>query len=90
MGIILRESAYSHEPVQDSGPLIAVDGSQFGITKREVTIAPQMGLVDHDVVRTIHGFELVLLPSSFIGGNMFAVVLEMSAGFPQIKASGMG
>ncbi len=90
MGIILRESAHSHEAVEDPGPFVPIDGAQLAISDGEISIASQVRLVDHDMVRAIHRLELVLAALQPHGGkHVFPVVLEVTAGFPKIKAGRM-
>ncbi len=57
MGIILGKAAYPHETVQHSGPFMAMHRSQFKKTKRKITIAPQLGFVDHHVGEAVHRLD---------------------------------
>ncbi len=90
VGIILCESPHSHEAVEDPGPFVPVDGSKLAITNGKISITSQVRLIDHDVVRAVHRFELVLAALQLHGRkHVFPIIIEVPAGFPKIKAGRM-
>src|SRR5664279_1004442 len=84
MGIILGETAYPHQSVQHTGPLMAVNRAQLEITQGQVTVAAQLGLVDHHVGKTVHRFytETLLIYLGEI--HILAVVLVVAGTLPQL------
>ncbi len=73
--------------MEDARPLVAIDRPEFPIADGEVAIAAQMGFVDHDVVRAVHRLELILAALQLHGGeHVFAIVVDVAAGLPEIQA----
>ena len=42
VGVVLREPPHAQQAVQDPRSFIAIDRPQFGVTQRQVTVAPQV------------------------------------------------
>ena len=57
VGIVLREGAHPHEPVQRPGGLIAVHLAEFGEAQRQLAVAAQSLLEYLDVPGTIHRLD---------------------------------
>ena len=91
MRIVLRESAHPQQAMQHAGSLISIDRSEFSIADGQISIASQMGLVNHDMERTIHRLELVLTAFHFHGSeHVFTVIINVAAGLPEIKPRDVG
>ena len=54
MGVVLREASDTGQTADLARLLPAIDGSEFGQSHRQVTIAPLFGGVDFDVMRAVH------------------------------------
>src|SRR5665213_2394762 len=57
MRVVLREAARACEAVQRSAAFETVNGSELGVTDRQIAIRMPLALVDQDVARAIHRFE---------------------------------
>ena len=90
MGIILGEPAHPQQPVQDPGPFVAVHGAEFSISDGQIPVTAEMGLVNHDVERAVHGLELVLARFHLHRDeHIFPVVVQVPARPPQIETGDM-
>src|SRR5215475_13232534 len=73
--------------MEDAGPLVAVNGAEFGIANRQVAIAAEMGLIDHDMERTVHWFQLILAGLNLHGSeHIVAVIVDVTASLPEVEA----
>ena len=61
VGIVLSESADTHQPVQLPGWLVAIYGPVLRVPDRQVAVAVRPGFVQHVVMRAVHRLEVVLL-----------------------------
>ena len=59
MGIVLGKAADPQQAVQHPGPFVAVNRAELEITERQVTVAAQMGLIDHHVGEAVHRLDAV-------------------------------
>ena len=70
--------------------LVAVDRAELGDAQRQVLVAHGLVLVDHAVVRAVHGLQQVLL--ALLGGGdgaegVGAVVVPVAAGNVELLAA---
>src|SRR5690606_6262927 len=61
VGIILRKTTYTGEPVKFATLFVAVNGAKFSKADRQVAIRTRLGLVNLTVVWTVHRLEQKLL-----------------------------
>ena len=61
--VVLGEAAHAGHAVQLARLLEAIDGAELRQPHRQVAIAARPALVDHDVVRTVHRLEQILVVS---------------------------
>ena len=61
VGVVLREPADTRQAAEFTRLLVAVDGAELRQSQRQLLVAPRPRLVDHRVVRAVHGFEEILL-----------------------------
>ena len=60
VGVVLGEAASAGEPLNDSGLLVSVDGSEFEHPKRKLTVGTPARTEDQIVHRAVHGLEVVV------------------------------
>ena len=60
MGIILCETAYTHESVKLTGFLMAVNDTELTHTERKVTVGTRLGSVNKNAARAVHRFDGVI------------------------------
>ena len=87
VGVVLREAADAEQAVKDAAALVAIDGAKLGEAHGKIAVAVQLGFVDENVARAIHGLELVIGFFDFDRAE-HAVFVEASvaAGFPEVEA----
>ena len=66
------------------------DRAEFEVPKRQISIAPDLGLIDHDMGEAVHGFYTVFHLVDFGEIHVFPIVLEMSRFFPHIEFQNVG
>lgn len=85
VGVILGEATYTHQAVQRTGTLIAVDRAQFAPADGEVPVAVGLGLVHADMEGAVHRLELVgHLVDDHGRIHVFAVEVRVAGGLPQV------
>ncbi len=87
--IVLREAAGAHEPVDDAGELVAVDGAELDMRMRQVAVAAHAVAVDQDVTRAVHRLDAVLadLAVALVDleeVHVLAVVLVVAGDLPDV------
>ena len=60
VGVVLGEATSASEPLNDSGLLVSVDGSEFEHPKRKLTVGTPARAEDEIVHRAVHGLEVVV------------------------------
>ena len=91
MGVVLGEGAHPHEAVQRARGLVAVHRAELGEPQRQLAIAAQAVLEDHDVARAVHRLDrinaLVLAFRLLAGGarheHALAVPAPVARNLPQ-------
>ena len=87
VGVILGEATDAQEAVEDAAALVAVDGAEFGETDGKIAIAAELGFVDKNVARAIHGLELIISFLDFDGAkHVVFVKASMAGSFPEVEA----
>ena len=77
--------------MQDACAFVSIHGPQFAVANRKIPIAPQTGLINHDVVRAVHRLELIFAALDLHGcEHVFTVVIDVPAGFPKIESRDVG
>src|SRR6202035_2243346 len=76
MRVVLGEATHAKKTVKDAAAFVAVDGAEFGETHGKIAVAVELGFVNQDVARTVHGLELVLGFFDF-DGTEHAVFVEI-------------
>ena len=85
--VVLGKAADAQQSVEHPAALVAVDGAELGKPHGQIPIAVQPGLVNQDVARAVHGFELVIGFFHFHGAEHAVLVKSgVAAGFPQVEA----
>src|SRR5882724_11103092 len=85
--VVLGETANAQQAVQDAAPLVAVNGAEFAEAHGEIAVAAQLGFVDKDVARAIHGLELVVGFFDLDGAeHAVSVIAGVAAGLPEVQA----
>ena len=59
VGVVLGEAPHTRHAVQLAGLLEAIDGAELGQTNRQIAVTALIGLVNLNVVRTVHRFEKI-------------------------------
>jgi hypothetical protein len=60
MGIILSKATDPQQAVQGAGTFIAIDSAQFAPADGKLAITPLPAVLDADMKRAVHRFELIL------------------------------
>src|SRR2546423_7337686 len=85
--VVLCETAYSQQAVENAAPLVTIHRAQLGETHGEVAIAVQLGLVNQNMSGAVHGLELVVRLLHFHRTeHIIFVKTGVAAGFPEIEA----
>ena len=94
--IVLREAAHAEKSVAHAVLLVAVDGSEFRQTHRQIAVGTLLELIDLDVERAVHGLYVVFLDIRVVartflhlhaGEHAFLVKTEMPRSLPEIGAA---
>ena len=102
MRIILGESASTSEAVDDTRLLVAVDRAEFEQSHRQIAVGTTAAAEDQIVERTVHRFEVVVLPGLTNialgvqllihrdgGIHALGIPIEVSGGLEKIRLSDM-
>src|SRR5262245_41328743 len=82
--IVLCKSANAQHAVQHAGALIAIDSSQLGKTQRQIAIAAQLGVENHDMSGAVHRLHPVGQAVDVHRRiHVFSVALQVAADFIQ-------
>ena len=91
MGVVLREPPHPEEAVEHPTPLVTVDRAQFRPAEGEFPVGPALTLVDGDMERAVHRFDVVILPLDLHGRiHVFTVEAQVPAGLPELPPAKMG
>jgi hypothetical protein len=87
VGVVLGEAADSQQAVKHAAALVAVDGAEFGEAYGKIAVAAQLGFIDEDVARAVHGLQLVIGLFDLDGTkHVFAIEIGVAGGFPQVES----
>src|SRR5450759_2691657 len=77
--------------MEDSRLLVAIYGTQFGPSKRKITIAANLRLVDENMEGAVHRLEHVLVPIDLERRvHVLLVEAPMARGLPELKIRYVG
>src|SRR5215472_92849 len=87
MRVVLGEAAHAQQAMQHATAFVAIDSAKLGETNGQIPVAVQLGLVNQNVARAIHGLELVVGFFDF-DGTEHAVFVKagVAAGLPEVAA----
>ena len=84
VAVVLCEAPASHEAVDDTGELVAVDGAQLEEPTGQVPVAPLSTLVDRHVERAVHRLRVVDGPVQLHGReHAVGVEVEVATRLPE-------
>ncbi len=88
--VILRKAAHAQQPVQDATAFVAIHRAPFGVAHGQITVAAPGVFVHHDMERTVHWLQIIILPVDIHGRvHIFLVPTQVPADLPQIGAPDM-
>ena len=86
VGVVLRKAADAQQAVQHSAALVAVNSPEFREAHGQIAIAMQLGLVNENVARAVHGLELVIGLLHFDRAeHAVPIKAGVPAGLPEIE-----
>ena len=89
VGVVLREGAHPHQPVQRARRLVAVHDAELGHAQRQVAVRAQPVLEDLDVARAVHRLDgedalvLGLVAGRLRHEHVLAEPAPVAGGLPQ-------
>ena len=86
VGVVLREAAHAHQPVQRAGEFVAVDKPQFAGADGQVAITPHAALVDEYAAGAVHRLDGEVLVVDLGGVHVFLIVIPVAGLLPEFAA----
>ncbi len=83
MGVVLCETAHTHQSVQSAGKLMPMDKAQFRQALRQITVGMQLSLVNQHPAGAVHGFDCIVCSVDFCGVHIVFVMIPMPGTVPQ-------
>ena len=83
VGIVLRERAHAHQPVERARKLVTVNKPQLSPAQRQFAIAVQTFVVEQNAARAVHWLDGVWRFVDLREVHVFLVMIPVARAFPQ-------
>src|SRR5216683_1216652 len=85
--VVLSKAADAEQAVEHAAAFVAIDRAELGEAYGQLAVAAELGFINQNVPRAIHGLELVIgLFDLYRAEHAVFVIIRVAAGFPEVEA----